>query len=119
MRAEPWDRRPCISSFGPCLPWRPPPKPGRRNSRSDPRRPMASNDWSGRDNPGSWRNRSEEHTSELQSLMRISYAVFCLKTKKNNKQKKIIHKKNTTTTSNYNNNTHHRLTNYNSQHVSS
>src|SRR3546814_5845671 len=30
--------------------------------------------------------RSEEHTSELQSLMRISYAVFCLK-KKNNKKK--------------------------------
>src|SRR3546814_6125067 len=29
--------------------------------------------------------RSEEHTSELQSLMRISYAVFCLK-KKNNKE---------------------------------
>src|SRR3546814_6019600 len=27
--------------------------------------------------------RSEEHTSELQSLMRISYAVFCLKTKNN------------------------------------
>src|SRR3546814_19141102 len=31
-------------------------------------------------NPGS---RSEEHTSELQSLMRNSYAVFCLKKKKN------------------------------------
>src|SRR3546814_2665752 len=30
--------------------------------------------------------RSEEHTSELQSLMRISYAVFCLKKKKSNKQ---------------------------------
>src|SRR3546814_4461951 len=30
----------------------------------------------------SWR--SEEHTSELQSLMRISYAVFCLKKKNNN-----------------------------------
>src|SRR3546814_9661743 len=29
-------------------------------------------------------NRSEEHTSELQSLMRISYAVFCLKNKKTN-----------------------------------
>src|SRR3546814_4037786 len=29
----------------------------------------------------SWCNRSEEHTSELQSLMRISYAVFCLKKK--------------------------------------
>src|SRR3546814_16496926 len=28
------------------------------------------------------RHRSEEHTSELQSLMRISYAVFCLKKKK-------------------------------------
>src|SRR3546814_10703724 len=32
------------------------------------------------------RTRSEEHTSELQSLMRISYAVFCLK-KKNNQNK--------------------------------
>src|SRR3546814_2357966 len=30
--------------------------------------------------------RSEEHTSELQSLMRISYAVFCLKKKKANKR---------------------------------
>src|SRR3546814_8722605 len=29
-----------------------------------------------------YKNRSEEHTSELQSLMRISYAVFCLKKKK-------------------------------------
>src|SRR3546814_8719953 len=32
--------------------------------------------------------RSEEHTSELQSLMRISYAVFCLKKKKINKQQR-------------------------------
>src|SRR3546814_5701900 len=31
-------------------------------------------------------SRSEEHTSELQSLMRISYAVFCLKTKNNNSE---------------------------------
>src|SRR3546814_8230900 len=30
--------------------------------------------------------RSEEHTSELQSLMRISYAVFCLKKKKKNRK---------------------------------
>src|SRR3546814_8737733 len=30
-----------------------------------------------------WIRRSEEHTSELQSLMRSSYAVFCLKKKKN------------------------------------
>src|SRR3546814_10060310 len=41
----------------------------RRNGRA-PRRPPAG------------MNRSEEHTSELQSLMRISYAVFCLKKKK-------------------------------------
>src|SRR3546814_5054730 len=33
--------------------------------------------------------RSEEHTSELQSLMRISYAVFCLKKKQNNKEQKL------------------------------
>src|SRR3546814_10470458 len=33
--------------------------------------------------PGAAPHRSEEHTSELQSLMRISYAVFCLKKKKN------------------------------------
>src|SRR3546814_7859970 len=35
--------------------------------------------------------RSEEHTSELQSLMRISYAVFCLKKKKINKRTAITH----------------------------
>src|SRR3546814_10296897 len=33
---------------------------------------------------GASKERSEEHTSELQSLMRISYAVFCLKKKTNN-----------------------------------
>src|SRR3546814_1557558 len=37
--------------------------------------------------------RSEEHTSELQSLMRISYAVFCLKKKKKTIQKKHQEKK--------------------------
>src|SRR3546814_4861277 len=40
--------------------------------------------------PGGARRRSEEHTSELQSLMRISYAVFCLKKKKKHKQQDII-----------------------------
>src|SRR3546814_1920953 len=34
------------------------------------------------------RGRSEEHTSELQSLMRISYAVFCLKKKKDKDEKR-------------------------------
>src|SRR3546814_5352294 len=37
------------------------------------------------------RNRSEEHTSELQSLMRISYAVFCLKKKNTNEHTPTIH----------------------------
>src|SRR3546814_5607883 len=35
--------------------------------------------------------RSEEHTSELQSLMRISYAVFCLKKKTPNSTQAIVH----------------------------
>src|SRR3546814_5983459 len=38
--------------------------------------------------------RSEEHTSELQSLMRISYAVFCLKKKKKYKVSSYQHKTN-------------------------
>src|SRR3546814_8956539 len=47
---------------------------------------------------GGWlamRVRSEEHTSELQSLMRISYAVFCLK-KKNQKEVNLQHEHNNT-----------------------
>src|SRR3546814_1560562 len=55
---------------------RSPPRPPRRDSRDGYVRRV----------PGVRRNcgwrRSEEHTSELQSLMRISYAVFCLKKKK-------------------------------------
>src|SRR3546814_2092541 len=41
----------------------------------------------GRNLPSGGGGRSEEHTSELQSLMRISYAVFCLKKKKKNNNK--------------------------------
>src|SRR3546814_7458211 len=52
-----------------------------RTARGDPR-------LHGRGEGGEGRRqravRSEEHTSELQSLMRISYAVFCLTKKKNN-----------------------------------
>src|SRR3546814_1647620 len=40
------------------------------------------NDWDKFDTLGAY-DRSEEHTSELQSLMRISYAVFCLKKQTN------------------------------------
>src|SRR3546814_6761227 len=42
--------------------------------------------------------RSEEHTSELQSLMRISYAVFCLKKKKKQHNSKIKTSRTTITT---------------------
>src|SRR3546814_10216080 len=44
-------------------------------------------DWLAATVPADWRRRwrSEEHTSELQSLMRNSYAVFCLKKKKKQK----------------------------------
>src|SRR3546814_8201108 len=42
--------------------------------------------------------RSEEHTSELQSLMRISYAVFCLKKKKRSKNKRYTMQRHTHTT---------------------
>src|SRR3546814_1310778 len=48
---------------------------------------VGNDPWEG----GRTLERSEEHTSELQSLMRISYAVFCLKKKKmekNNKHKR-------------------------------
>src|SRR3546814_6641679 len=50
---------------------------GRRPAFRDPRRRPH-----GRRRRGGEDHRSEEHTSELQSLMRISYAVFCLKKKK-------------------------------------
>src|SRR3546814_9527774 len=50
-----------------------PPAPDRRYG--EPALPA----WPGRPNPRHRAGRSEEHTSELQSLMRISYAVFCLK----------------------------------------
>src|SRR3546814_10160735 len=45
-------------------------------------------------------DRSEEHTSELQSLMRISYAAFCLKKKKTNKKTTMYNTKTNTHTSN-------------------
>src|SRR3546814_6738137 len=50
----------------------------------------------GADAPRERVSRSEEHTSELQSLMRISYAVFCLKKKKTKHISKQQHIHNTT-----------------------
>src|SRR3546814_7074473 len=53
-----------------------------RRRRDEARRLLAD----GKDPSLEKQRRSEEHTSELQSLMRISYAGFCLKTKKTNKK---------------------------------
>src|SRR3546814_7036807 len=54
------------------------------NTQMNDSLPFGSAGLPNKDQPNT---RSEEHTSELQSLMRISYAVFCLKKKKNNKHK--------------------------------
>src|SRR3546814_8959016 len=65
----------------------------RRRSRGWQHNPGAAGQEQGDGSPATsirtrrrpeFRKRSEEHTSELQSLMRISYAVFCLKKKKKN-----------------------------------
>src|SRR3546814_2864704 len=56
-----------------------------REALAAERREVAEGGQPGADQAGGHRRqeqRSEEHTSELQSLMRISYAVFCLKKKK-------------------------------------
>src|SRR3546814_1398388 len=47
----------------------------------------SSRDWAAKGTRLLGVQRSEEHTSELQSLMRISYAVFCLKTKKQHRHR--------------------------------
>src|SRR3546814_7313906 len=63
---------------------RPPGPPGRPKSRRGPRGPRSPKSLRPRRSPPPPSPpvyRSEEHTSELQSLMRISYAVFCLKKK--------------------------------------
>src|SRR3546814_5740017 len=70
----------------------PPQLPARRGARSRPGGPrqsqMAASELLGL-------GRSEEHTSELQSLMRISYAVFCLKKKKKHITNQQTYKKTT------------------------
>src|SRR3546814_4983291 len=55
---------------------------GRESCCTDQRPPLGYGNRTSRQNSTQGRfSRSEEHTSELQSLMRISYAVFCLKKK--------------------------------------
>src|SRR3546814_6850224 len=61
------------------LPWAPSGGPSHRRRSFHPAR---TGPHARRPRSTCWKQRSEEHTSELQSLMRISYAVFCLKKKK-------------------------------------
>src|SRR3546814_8076491 len=58
--------------------------PGATGASSGTRRTAADASGAARRNDACFAGRSEEHTSELQSLMRISYAVFCLKKKQYN-----------------------------------
>src|SRR3546814_6395761 len=77
-------RRRVFHSAGP--PRNPAPLEGRRQARREPAlpsRPLADKLRGGE-------VRSEEHTSELQSLMRTSYAVFCLQIKTKNQKKKTM-----------------------------
>src|SRR3546814_537367 len=60
-----------------------------RDTRQHRVTPFASGAW----RAWSYSARSEEHTSELQSLMRISYAVFCLKKKKSTRNMYMLEKK--------------------------
>src|SRR3546814_1046798 len=84
---------PYTTLFRSVLTERPSPPPGDQNENSGFRglcHRRESWTWAGLrgGEHQAWRSkRSEEHTSELQSLMRISYAVFCLKKKKKKYQK--------------------------------
>src|SRR3546814_4456556 len=77
--SAPWLRRYLRRAFAPASLWAAPEEPWYR-PRSCPRREEQY-------------RRSEEHTSELQSLMRSSYAVFCLKKKKSNNSSYIQQKR--------------------------
>src|SRR3546814_2543274 len=81
-----------------------PPRSGRVRSVARRSRPTTGLEWPGVGPPPPavcrTARRSEEHTSELQSLMRISYAVFCLKKQKKSREtiKSNTNNINTTTT---------------------
>src|SRR3546814_3871351 len=90
MRISDWSSDVCSSDLGHALGARPAPCVVRLSVQSRSGAPSGKYGRNGRASSTQRANdgrasRSEEHTSELQSLMRISYAVFCLK-KKNNKQ---------------------------------
>src|SRR3546814_8891887 len=78
---------------------------------------LGQSDRAGRGAAGG--RRSEEHTSELQSLMRISYAVFCLKKKKNTKHLNTPHYYEDMISSHTVNHNKHRNTSNNISHTKS
>src|SRR3546814_5295118 len=96
-RRCPTGRRPC--AIRPCATRhrvrRPRPVEGKGASF-----PCRQNPHRSRDRDKVKNRRSEEHTSELQSLMRISYAVFCLKKKKTEHQNLCINTQNESTQTN-------------------
>src|SRR3546814_9412710 len=59
-------------------------------------RPPVASSFLFRHSVPAWKRRSEEHTSELQSLMRISYAVFCLKKQRQDKRVHRLRQQSTT-----------------------
>src|SRR3546814_2826732 len=73
------------AALGPAFSMRMSSGPSKRNEK-----PRSASSICGDETPRSSAtpSRSEEHTSELQSLMRISYAVFCLKKKKTHQKNK-------------------------------
>src|SRR3546814_1181334 len=91
--SEPGSKKPRLSS-----PHSPREQPPRRRQRLPRPLAAAAKGHAAHDQvphgPAQWRrySRSEEHTSELQSLMRISYAVFCLKKNNNTKRKDTYYK---------------------------
>src|SRR3546814_7025668 len=97
MRISDWSSDVCSSDLG----WPPPPHSSANScSRAapspSPRRAAGGHGPASRRRRACravlsrWRkSRSEEHTSELQSLMRISYAVFCLKKKNKKKEQQM------------------------------
>src|SRR3546814_7054679 len=87
MRISDWSSDVCSSELAKPLDRTdlPPTAPLRSTSRKSP--PTPPDSQLGPCSIAATWKRSEEHTSELQSLMRISYAVFCLKKKTINKKK--------------------------------
>src|SRR3546814_6287413 len=66
------------------------PQPAPPSAPEPPPAPVAETPAAPAHAPAHGQARSEEHTSELQSLMRISYAVFCLKKKKKKRNKESV-----------------------------